>query len=265
MCSQLVVVLVVEALDGRVLDRAVHALDLAVGPRVVRLGQPVLDPVCLADHVEAHRPGVDGVPVAGLLGELDAPRHCLSDRWRSNGSIGQDRVDLVGHGFEHVLEELACSLSVIFFNELSNGELGRPVDADEQIELPFAGLHLCDIDVKEADRVALELLPLGLVTLDIRQPRDAMALKAAVQCRACQVRNRRLQGIEAVIKREQRMAPERYDRRLFGLGQDGGPRFRRPGLHVLDCRPLAPLRHRLGVDAQFPAQLRERSLPLSSL
>ena len=58
----------------------------------------------------------------------------------------------------------------------------------------------------------------------------------------------------------QRMAPERYDRRLFGHGQDGRPRFPRPGLHVLDCRPLAPLRHRLGVDAQFPTRLRERSL-----
>ena len=87
-----------------------------------------------------------------------------------------------------------------------------------------------------------------------------MALKTAVQRRTGQVRDRRLQGIEAVIERKQRMAPERYDRRLFGLGQDGRPRFLRPGLHVLDRRALAPLRHRLGVDAQFPAQLRERSL-----
>lgn len=74
------------------------------------------------------------------------------------------------------------------------------------------------------------------------------------------MRNGWLKGIEAVIKRKQRMAPERYDRRLFGLGQDGGQRFRRSCLHVLDCRPLAPLRHHLGVDAQLLAQLRERSL-----
>jgi hypothetical protein len=61
-----------EALNGRVLDRAVHPLDLAVRPRMVRLGQPVLDAVGLADHVEAHGPGGDGVPVPRLLGELDA-------------------------------------------------------------------------------------------------------------------------------------------------------------------------------------------------
>ena len=34
----------------------------------------------------------------------------------------------------------------------------------------------------------------------------------------------------------------------------------RPGLHILDCRPLAPLRDRLWVDPQITAQRRERSL-----
>ena len=71
-CSQLVVAVVVETFDRGVLDRAVHPLDLAVGPRVVWPGQPVLYAVRLADHVEAHRPGGDGVPVPRLLGELGA-------------------------------------------------------------------------------------------------------------------------------------------------------------------------------------------------
>ncbi len=38
------------------LDRPIHPLDLAVGPRMVGFGQPMLDRVGLADHVEAHRP-----------------------------------------------------------------------------------------------------------------------------------------------------------------------------------------------------------------
>jgi len=33
-----------------------------------------------------------------------------------------------------------------------------------------------------------------------------------------------------------------------------------PGLQILDCRPLTPLRDRLRVDPEFPAQRRERSL-----
>ena len=69
-----------EAFDGRLLDGAVHPLDLTVGPRVVRFGEPVLDPVCLADHVEAHltRPG--RVAVTRLLGDL---KKALSERMLS--------------------------------------------------------------------------------------------------------------------------------------------------------------------------------------
>ena len=72
---QLVVAVVVEAFDGSLLDGAVHALDLSVGPRVVRFGEPVLDLVRLADHVEAHLARSGGVAVARLLGELDAIAH----------------------------------------------------------------------------------------------------------------------------------------------------------------------------------------------
>src|SRR6476660_4645756 len=45
-------VVVMVGLDRSVLDRPVHPLSLAVGPRVVRLGQPVLYGVCHADAIE---------------------------------------------------------------------------------------------------------------------------------------------------------------------------------------------------------------------
>jgi hypothetical protein len=69
---EFVMALIAEALNGGFLEGAVHPLDLAVGPPVVRFGKPVLDVVCLASHVEAHltRPG--GVTFARLFGELDA-------------------------------------------------------------------------------------------------------------------------------------------------------------------------------------------------
>ena len=34
-----------------VFNRSVHQLDLAIGPGMVWLGQAVLDPICLADHI----------------------------------------------------------------------------------------------------------------------------------------------------------------------------------------------------------------------
>src|SRR4051812_18761873 len=38
-----------------------------------------------------------------------------------------------------------------------------------------------DVDMEVADRVALELAPVGLVAVDLRQPADPMTLKAAMQ------------------------------------------------------------------------------------
>jgi hypothetical protein len=47
MGTHMIVSIVMETFDGCVLDRAVHEFCLTVGPRVVRLGQPVLDPIPL--------------------------------------------------------------------------------------------------------------------------------------------------------------------------------------------------------------------------
>ena len=153
MGSQLIVVFVVEALHRRLLYCAIHPLDLAIRPGVVWFGQAVLDPVRLADHVEAHRPGIDGIPVPGLLGELDA-------------IVGQYGMDLVGHGLKKMLQELPGAASVGRFNELGHSELGGPVDAHEEIELALGGLHFGNVDVKEPDGVTLELLALRLVSLE---------------------------------------------------------------------------------------------------
>jgi len=160
--------LVIEAFDRRLLDRAVHPLDLTVGPGVVRFGKSMLDVVRVADHVEAHltRPG--GVTVAWLLCELDA-------------IVGQDRVDPVRHRFQQVLKELPRRSPVSLVDKLGDREFTGAVDADEQVELAFGSLNLGDIHVKEADRVALEALSLWLVALNVRQSRYAVPLQAAVQ------------------------------------------------------------------------------------
>ncbi len=118
----MIVAVVMEAFDGCLLDRPVHAFDLPIGPGMVRLRQAVLDPVGLADHVEAHRPGDDRVSVPRLLGELDAV-------------VGQDGVGLVGYGFEHMLEELPCRPPIGLLDELGDGELAGSVDAHEEVEL----------------------------------------------------------------------------------------------------------------------------------
>jgi hypothetical protein len=106
---------------------------------------------------------IDSVTVLRLHGEL-------------NAIIRQDCVQPVGHDRQEVLHELTRRFSVGLVDQLCDCELACAVNADEEIKLSLAGLHLCDVHMKEADRVSLELLPLWLVALDIRQARDAMPL-----------------------------------------------------------------------------------------
>ena len=79
--TELVVIVVVEAFDGRVLDGSIHAfylaLHLAFGPRMIDLGEPVLDAVLVADPIEDM---VERIFVARMVRELDAV-------------VGQDGVD----------------------------------------------------------------------------------------------------------------------------------------------------------------------------
>ena len=58
------------------------------------------------------------------------------------------------------------------------------------------------------DRVSLEPLPLWLVTLAIRQARDALPLQAPMQRRAGQMQNRWLKSNEALLRRQQHVPPE---------------------------------------------------------
>jgi hypothetical protein len=59
MPNELIVGCVVISLDGRVLDRPIHPLDLSIGPRMIGLGQPMFDPVLTTGAAEgvAAEPG----------------------------------------------------------------------------------------------------------------------------------------------------------------------------------------------------------------
>ena len=49
------------------------------------------------------------------------------------------------------------------------------------------------------------------LAVEIGQPADTVALEAAVQSGAGELRDRRLQGIEAIVERQERVAPEGDD------------------------------------------------------
>ena len=208
MAAKLIVTVVVIPLHRCILDRAVHPFDLTVCPRMIWLGQPVLDTVRLADQIEAHLAGCHAVPVPRLLCKLDAV-------------IRQDCVDMIWHCFEQMLQKLPCCFTIGFLNKLGDRELAGSVNGNKQMQLPFLSPDLGDIDVEITDWISLELLPLRLVAFHIRQSGYPVPLKTTMQRRPRQMRDRWLQGIEAIIQWQQSMTTERNHHRLFFLAENG--------------------------------------------
>ncbi len=117
--TQLFMTVVVEAPDGGVLDGSVPPLDLPVGPGMIDPGEPVLDAVLVADPIEDV---VERVFVTDMVGELDAV-------------VCQHRMDGVGNRRNEIAQEPGCDHLACLLMEFGIGELGRPVDPDEQAQL----------------------------------------------------------------------------------------------------------------------------------
>ena len=111
-------VVVVVDLDCGVLDRAVHPFGLAVGPRVIGLGQPVLDAMLDADAIEDVRTEqtcAGPIPVLGQVGE-------------GHAVVREHDVDLVGKDLHRVPQEGSARHLAGLVVELDVGELRNPVD-----------------------------------------------------------------------------------------------------------------------------------------
>ena len=171
MSAQLVVAVVVVALNGGFFDGAVHTLDLAVSPGMVRFGEPVVDAMPKTDPVKRMAAKAGRWPLAILrqIGELDAV-------------VGEHGMDPIRDSRDQRLEESRRSLHIGTFDQLHESELRSAVDGHKEIELAFGGAHLGQINMEVADRIALELLPSRLAAaFHLRQPADAMPIQAAMQ------------------------------------------------------------------------------------
>jgi hypothetical protein len=159
-----------EALHCSFLDGSVHPFDLSVGPGMVRLGEAVFDSVEVAGPIKRVTAKTCGrsLPVLRQIGELYAV-------------LGEHGLDAVRNGFHERFEEGCGSLHIGLFHEFDHSELRGPVDGHEQVELALGGSHLGQVDVKEADRIAIELLPSRLVALDVGQTSDAVTLQTPVK------------------------------------------------------------------------------------
>jgi len=168
MNTQLFMAVIVITLHSGFLDGSVHALDLPVGPGMVGFGVAVIDAVQKADPVKRVATKACGWPFAvlGQIGKLDTV-------------IGEHSVDAIGNGCNQSLKKCRSGTHVCAFNQFHEGELRGAVNGHEQIQPALRSAHLCQIDVKVADRVTLELLP--------SRPAAAFHLwQAAMPCRSRQ-------------------------------------------------------------------------------
>jgi hypothetical protein len=232
--------LIVIFFDGGFFEGAVHALDSAVGPGMIGFGEAVRDAVRLT---HTRKDMLEGIVIPLAVGEL-------------NAVIRQDRVDFIGHGVDEVAQELRRDGLDGLRVQLGIGKLAGAVDGDEQLEFAFFGPHFGDLDGEGADRIGLKLFPLRLIAFQIRQAAEAMALKAPMQGRSCQVRQRGLQGLQAVIQWQQGMLAEGDYQGFFLPGQYGRGGPLQPHRGILHTRALLPLRHGRGVQTLACGQLR---------
>ena len=206
---------------------------------------------------------VPGVLFARRSGDTFASRLTIGISCRErelNAVIGQHGVDFVGDRFDKGCQEGRRGHAVCFFSELGEGEFAGPVDGHEEEELSLRGLDLGDVDMEEADRVCLERFLGRLVAFGIRQPADAVALIAAVQGRARQVRDGGLQGIKTIVERQKRVLAEGHGDGLVLDRQDSRTRVFWPHRRVVDEGPLLPFRNRLGRSASSLAVAFDRCI-----
>ena len=154
MGAEVVVVVVMEPLDGRLPGRAVHPLDLAMPPRVLHLGQSMFDLILPADAVKYV---FESIHIAASICELHAV-------------VDQHRVQAAGDSRDQITQKLGCRHLPCLFDRLGKSELACPVNADEQIELSFRRPHFCDVDMKAADGITFEALSLWVVAVNMGQP-----------------------------------------------------------------------------------------------
>jgi hypothetical protein len=119
---------------------------------MVGLGQPMLDTMLDAGGFERMGAPFCGcsVTVLGQIGELDA-------------IVGQDGVNMIGHGGDEGFQERFGRLGVGTFMQLHEDEFRGAIDSDEEMKFTFRASNFSDVDMEITNGVGPELFLVGFV------------------------------------------------------------------------------------------------------
>ena len=238
--------LVMIGTNSSFLDRAIHAFDLAVGPRVVGLGEAVIDIVASTREFESVSPE----DLASGQGQLDVlrSRSGIARRSEVGAVVGENNMDAVGNGLDQFIQELCSDAAGGLLDQLDESELGSAVDRDKEVEFSLLGADLCQIDMEVTDGIGFELLAGRAGCIEMGQPADAVALEATVKGGAGELRDGGLESVEAVIKGQERVLAKGHDDGLLLASQGRGMAFFGSHGSVLHKGTFAPLMNGLGID-----------------
>ena len=117
MLLQRVLRLIIIPMDGRLLNRFIHSLNLAICPRMRWKSEPVLDFVFFANSIENMR---QSPVVPSLIRELHAV-------------VRQNRMNFVRNLINQIFQKLGSLDFSLFFNEFDVRKLARAIDCNKQI------------------------------------------------------------------------------------------------------------------------------------
>lgn len=157
-------------------------------------------------------------------------------------------MDFIGNSQRQRPEKVPGNASGCLLNKLSEGELGSSADGYEEIKPAFSRMHIGNVNVEIADRIALELLLWLPVASDLGQPGNTVAPKASMQRRTRQMGDGRLERIKAIIERQHRMSAERDNDGFLLRRKDRRVRLLRTSRQVRLGGPLLPLGDGLLID-----------------
>jgi len=152
MRPQAFVGLVVEAPDGGLFDRAVHAFDLPVRPGMIEFRQPMLDSELGARQVKCMGP--EGLVTRELLPNLgNAPTAMRCTELKP--VVRKHRVDVKRYAVNEPTEEIRRHPAGGPLVQFGERKLADTIDGNEQVELALFGPQLREIDVDVPEGIRL--------------------------------------------------------------------------------------------------------------
>ena len=137
MTFELLMAIVMIAFNGCVLDGPIHSLDLAIGPGMLDLGEPVLNAMFKANPIKDM---LEGEALLLLIGKL-------------NAVVRQHNMNGIGNGSNEITQKLRGQHFTCLRMNFDVDKLAGSINGNKEIELALGRLYFGNVDMEIANGV----------------------------------------------------------------------------------------------------------------